>query len=52
MARAIATEDDVQIAYFYAKSLIKYYIPEYYAFGQPADENTTEDPNDSNPASI
>jgi hypothetical protein len=52
MASAIAMEDDINIASFYAASLIEYYIPEYYEFGHPANENTTDNPNDSKPATI
>jgi hypothetical protein len=52
MASAIANVNDNNIAFFYASSLIDFYIPEYYAFGPPAGENNTEDPNYFEPASI
>jgi hypothetical protein len=45
-------EDDINIAFFYADSPIKYYIPEYDAFGQPINEDTTDGPNDTKPATI
>jgi hypothetical protein len=52
MAQTIPWEDNARIAYFYAESLIKYYVNEYSMWGQPADENSTEDPNDKDPASF
>jgi hypothetical protein len=45
-------EPEINMAQFYAESLIDYYIPEYYQPGQPADKNATEDPNDYKPSSI
>jgi hypothetical protein len=52
MASAIVKESDNNMAQFYAKSLINYYVAEYYPPGRPAGPNATEDPNDYKPSSI
>jgi hypothetical protein len=52
MASAVVTEPEIDIAQFYAESLIDFYISEYYTPGYPPHEYSSEDPNDSKPASI
>jgi hypothetical protein len=52
MASAIVKENDNNMAQFYAKSLIDYYVAEYYSKGKIADPNATEDSNDYEPSSI
>ena len=52
MASAIVKENDNNMAQFYAKSLIDYYVAEYYTPRKIADPNATEDPNDYEPSSI
>jgi hypothetical protein len=52
MASAIVKNSEINIAQFYAESLIDYYIPEYYQPGLPANKNANEDHNDYEPSSI
>jgi lipase chaperone LimK len=52
VASAIVKENDNNMAQFYAKSLIDYYVAEYYTPGKIADPNATEGPNDYEPSSI
>jgi hypothetical protein len=52
MASAIVKEDDNNMAQFYVKSLIDYYVEEYYQLGRPAGPKATEDPNDNGPSTI
>jgi hypothetical protein len=55
VASAIVKEPEINMAQFYAESLIQKlnYILEHYQPGRPADKNATpEDPNDYEPSSI
>jgi hypothetical protein len=52
MASAIVKESDINMAQFYAESLIDYYIREYYQPRRPTNKNATEVPNDYEPSSI
>jgi hypothetical protein len=52
MASAIVKENDNNMTQFYVKSLINYYVKEYYELGRPANPNVTEDPNDNEPSTI
>jgi hypothetical protein len=52
MTNAIVQEQDINIAHFYAESLLDYYISEYYQPGQATNVVNTEDPNNSKSSSI